>query len=207
MSTSFISEHTAEYFLIPKLINALSREGRNVIPFYFWRSREGSNISQKCDRNQKIRLLAMYPRRPKINVPMQDAVLVKFNEVIFNRAKYLQSNGIPTIAGVPLVSSLFNLSLDCPCAWFVISQNLKINQDYKLTITISSNSVVDEDSNLIIKPHYIEDIVEYYEENSLEMTWQKAIEILKGSGDDNPYFYHYFGVRYKPVYFLIQDKM
>ena len=42
--SSFISEHTAEYVLIPQLTDILKQKFEVVIPIYPWMTREGNNL-------------------------------------------------------------------------------------------------------------------------------------------------------------------
>ena len=54
--TSFISEHTAEYYLLADLMPVLSKLFKTLIPFYFWSGREGSNISLECSEGAKYQV-------------------------------------------------------------------------------------------------------------------------------------------------------
>ena len=62
---SFMSEHTVEYALVPKMIGILAPQFPRVIPIYFWATREGSRISRLCDVSGKVRVIAVFPRRPQ----------------------------------------------------------------------------------------------------------------------------------------------
>lgn len=62
---SFMSEHSVELNMIPYLITILSRKYRRIIPFYFWATREGNKLSQSCDNNTKMRIVAIFARPSK----------------------------------------------------------------------------------------------------------------------------------------------
>jgi hypothetical protein len=96
-------------------------------------------MSKRCDPGISLRLLAMYARRPKICVPNQDYILVKINNILFERSYYLKEMGIPTIVGVPRISSITNFHLDCPCSWFNLCPDKNFKSDFEFTINIKSN--------------------------------------------------------------------
>src|SRR5690348_2806966 len=111
MITSFISEHTAELILVPDILRILQPVYPCITPLYYWASREGSIMSRRAFEHKRVRVLAFYPRRPKVKSPGMGTILVKFNELLYNRSSYFHSKGIPVIAGVPLADSLDRLSL------------------------------------------------------------------------------------------------
>jgi len=118
MGTSFISEHSSEYILVAKLTRMMERHFERVIPIYFLSTREGSPISGECGPSQTLKIVSVFARRPKIDIPNQPFIEVKFNESLFEIADLASPLGIPTFAGVPLASSMMKVSLDNDCAWF-----------------------------------------------------------------------------------------
>ncbi len=66
-ATSFISEHTAEFALVPALKLILQKKYDYVTPIFPWMARECSNISTIIHKGDKFRVAGLYPRRPKIN--------------------------------------------------------------------------------------------------------------------------------------------
>lgn len=119
---SFTNEHTAEYFLIHNFVELFSRYFVRILPLYFWLNREGCSISRECCENgsgfEKLRTIAVFARRPKIHQPRQRDIVVKFNREVLNAATVGHSLGVPTFAGVPMVSSITDLFLGVRCAWF-----------------------------------------------------------------------------------------
>ena len=105
----FMSEHTAEFYLVPALLRASSTHGVQAFPFYFWSTREGNRVGVESGIGQGLRIAAIYPRRPKVRHAGDDRVLIKFNHSLFVAAREGEALGLPVLAGVPLVSSLFDL--------------------------------------------------------------------------------------------------
>ena len=81
--TSFLSERSTEYLLIPKIVNILKKEYKTVIPIYPWLTREGSKISKIIHKDDKFLVLGLYPRRPKIDVD-NNIIYVKINDELRN---------------------------------------------------------------------------------------------------------------------------
>ena len=114
----FISEHTAEYVLIPALTRILSKEFECIIPIYFWASMEGSTMGHECGLGREVRVIAVFPRRPKIKELNSNEIVVKFNQEIFLKAHHARDLRIPVIAGVPICTSVGALGSVSNCAWF-----------------------------------------------------------------------------------------
>ena len=204
-ATAFICEHSAEFVLVPLLIELFSAHKQDLIPLHFWKTREGSSLSKRCDPNTPIRLLAMYARRPKICAPDQDCILVKINDILFERAYYLKQNGIPTIIGVPRVSSIMNLHVGCPCSWFSLRPDRNLESDVEFGIDIKSNKCDGSLPPSIQGPLNDEELLDLFNKGTSLPSWQDAIEILRGElwdfRLDARAVYWPMGT-YKPVYFV-----
>jgi len=100
MATSYISEHSAEYYLVPALKRILDSEFEFVAPVFPWLSREFSKVSSSIHLDDKFHVLVMFPRRPKVTGNNRQ-VFVTINEELedFNSV------------GMNMVSQL---SLDAP---------------------------------------------------------------------------------------------
>ena len=96
--TSFISEHTAEYILIPQIVHELEKNFDKVIPLYFWATREGGIMARESLHPYQYKVIAVYPRRPKIDEVGAEANLIRLNDLLFDRAKTFGEKGIPVIA-------------------------------------------------------------------------------------------------------------
>ncbi|WP_141101306.1 hypothetical protein [Halomonas campaniensis] len=123
--TSFICERSAEYILVPQVIEALRNKFRYVVPIYPWISREGGNTSKLVNGSYSFKVLGLYPRRPKL-LPNDERIIVKFSEQIIYGAKASQKLGIPIIAGCPLAKSFWELS---ECEDFLWADLAEFNTD------------------------------------------------------------------------------
>jgi len=118
--SSFINEQTVSYLLVPQFTAMLKRHFSEVIPIYYWATREGSSLGVAQLAGQDFIIVALYPRRPKLVNYQTDHVLVKINEQLFNFADVLAAEGIPVFAGAPMISSLNDLKNEVASAWFEI---------------------------------------------------------------------------------------
>lgn len=194
MPASFISERTAELILVPELINSLHPFFPKITPIYYWVSREGNTFSQRSFLNTDIKMLVLYARRPKVEHPGDETLYIKLNQLIFDRALFFRSHGIPVIAGFPLVNKLEDVMLGAKCYWLNVSGDGSEN-------TISTN---DHDlSNFLIT---IDDIVKMIVTSTI-YTWQTALdkinEMRRSETYSGKYYHNISGDPYKPIYFLI----
>lgn len=93
--TSFMSEHTAEYALVPDLAAKLSDRFASIAPVYFWGTREGGRVGRESVSGRASRVVAAFARRPKILHPGDESILVKINDVLFAAARAGAEVGIP----------------------------------------------------------------------------------------------------------------
>jgi len=113
---SFLSEHTAEFILVPQMQAMLQQSFDSVIPLFVWVTREGSKLARKEMAGRKYRVCALFPRRPKID---QDGkMFLKVNEQVLFVAENLRLTGIPVFAGMPIVHHLADLKVNCECNWY-----------------------------------------------------------------------------------------
>lgn len=204
MATSFLCEHTVEYCLIPQLCTELEKHWE-VTPIYFWSTREGSNLAQKSDVGEPINILALYARRPKLSGIGDKKIQVKINVSVQERAFDLNQVGIPTICGIPLVSTLFEFKLSCSCVWLYISpkgceEYKDIFLEYDNDTCITTN-IFDSKSLFAIT---VEDIIHLMDCSS-SMTLCEAINRIKGTR--RVHRHPWFQINYKPVYFLLRRKV
>lgn len=195
MPSSFLSEHSCEYHLVPKFLDILETQYQNSIPIFFWHSREGGVRSRNSLSNILVKIVAVYARRPKFINNRDQEVLVKFNQVLFDRAGFMKEIGIPVFAGVPFISTLEEFTRTAPFVWF------------KIDPTMSEHSVTiqDIDSGLSSK-----EILDTIEEECASLTWPNAIDQIKAlrrRQDYNTLVSFFTGGLYKPVYFIIPQKL
>lgn len=199
MASSFVSEHSVEFVLVPQFAEILSVGYETVVPIYFWHSREGGNISKDCFRNRAVRIVVLYPRRPKVANAYQLEIEVKFNEVLFEQSRQLKEKGIPVFAGVPLASSLDNFTVTTNCAWFKINPS-----GYEEIIQLPCDVPTQILSQNIRQVSEVE-ILSIINEDSSQLSWPKAIEFLRELRNRSSYvrFWSFMGDTYKPTYFLL----
>jgi len=199
MASSYVSEHSVEFVLVPQFAGILSVGYETVVPIYFWHSREGGNISKECFRNREVRIVVLYPRRPKVINAYQPKIEVKFNEVLFERSRQFKEKGISVFAGVPLASSLDDFTVTTKCAWFKIHPNGSeeiIELSCEVPTPIFSQNV---------KQVGQKEILSIIDDNSLRLSWPKAIEYLRELRSRSSFIrsWSFMGDTYKPIYFLL----
>lgn len=209
-ATSFISEHTAEYFLNYTLINLFEKSSYDVIPFYYWKSREGANQSKACGIDKEVRLVTIFPRRPKIEEPGQPYIEVKINYSLLITSIICKEFDIPVFAGVPLASSMFQFTTNKEyCSWFYLNP-LEVKDEADVVFTIS----VDNESILMNEIQGIEsiseeDLVEFMVRKAPKREWISYIETInevrsrvRYSENISSSIFSWFGI-YKPFYLAI----
>lgn len=202
-ATSFISEHTAEFVLVPTLKGILQKEFEIVTPIFPWMTREGSKVSKILHRNDKFKIIGMYPRRPKIDLSNKENIFIKINEQIILGAQSGLSLGIPIIAGFPLVKDFWSLGKDPICIWI----KLNAQSDEIFQIEYVGDLHLDKDLSQIV--FYKErDILNYINDNARLFDIVTAMnmfrKIKKDSGNLEFYSRFTFWGGYKPIYFLLK---
>lgn len=203
--TSFICERSAEYILIPQVIEALRSKFRYVVPIYPWISREGGNISKLVNSSCSFKVLGLYPRRPKL-LPNNEEIIVKFSEQIIYGAKASQALGIPIIAGCPLAKSFWELSECKSFLWANLAEFSIDDIDYCAVVN-AHGLMKDEPEGYFFKDiNRIYEIIERSDKYFNISTFIDAIkEIKMSSGGIGYYIPMYFMGGYKPVYFLLAN--
>jgi hypothetical protein len=155
----------------------MEQQFERVIPIYFLSTREGGPISGECNPSQTLRIISVFARRPKVNVPNQPFIEVKFNEFLFETADLAAPIGIPTFAGVPLASSMMNLSLDNNCAWFELTGS---SADVIFDISLAGELLrQSSDSSAIDGPITESELVVRVLNKSRSMSWDEAREHMR----------------------------
>jgi hypothetical protein len=143
--SSFANERTIEYSLVPILRNALSLEFRRVIPLFPWIAREGSKTAANQHALWQGRVLAFFARRPKVDEP--GYIRSRINSELYSFAHYAFDLGIPTIAGLPLVDSLYSLDPDSKVLWLLLNRQKDSDFDFKVSLHGNFfSATADEDS-------------------------------------------------------------
>lgn len=176
---SFISEHTAEFVLVPKLVNILSKAFSDIIPIYLWLSREGNDMAKRCAKDVKFRIICVYPRRPKVTEPGKKEIIMKINTELFKAAKFSEPKGIPIFAGIPLVSTILSLNLNSKCSWFRIMGTAKPLEDIEIRLALDGTVLGKNNAKDILKGPLLEkELISIVREFSSPMSWDNGIETL-----------------------------
>jgi len=207
MATSFLSEHSAEFCLVPSLCAILEKQWL-VTPVYFWSTREGSRLAQECDSGEQITILAMFARRPKMSHAGDQTIQVKINFSLQERTQSLLESGIPVLAGVPLVSSILNFQISSPCVWLRLTPSAGAYEDIYIEIDKRTGNITRSklgEPFCILTPEDIRLLTQ----QSRSTVLSEAIQNIKGMGRKHNYGissrFLWFG-NYKPVYFLLRKK-
>ena len=198
METSFLSEHSVEYILVPKFHQILSQKFSTVIPIYFWATREGNKSSLESNKDEKFFVVAMYARRPKIGSQSKN-IIVKFNDILFRRARYFNKEGILVFAGVPHAKELLEFQMDVGSSWF------------HLVDGVEGYSVIDSESGRLLEscdshgPLLDNQILEIIDQNYRSHKFEEIIRIIRDAqkndiNSSNNWIFNFES--YKPVYFL-----
>ena len=202
--SSFMSERTAEYILVPSFIHALANSFKSITPFFYWSTREGNKLSRECSTKGKFRLVAMFPRRPKLTTPNSKVISAKINDTIFARVPSYNYHGISVFSGIPCVSSILKYTRDTKALWFLLNDDGK--QDAYVDILVPSGEVVSLDPG-INGPLSSKEIINNIS-NRL-FTWSDIIDTLqeiKRETKGISYSRWFFDTTYKPVYFVLREK-
>lgn len=199
--SSFTSEHTVEFYLVPRFRALLNIRYPHVLPFFYWKTREGSILSRSNDFPTLVTACAMFPRRPKVH---GERIEMTVNEEVYVMSEHLQQAKIPTFLGFPRVDSLSEFATDFKCLWF--SPNSK---EIRYTFhEIPSGKGTTERSTLLGPFENEKKIHEYIEANATQQTWCSLLDLLfdvhsRMSHEDMIASRFRFGPPYKPVYFVM----
>ena len=195
LATSYISEHSAEFYLVPSLKADLEKHFKYVAPLFPWINRETSKISKALHDGDCFRLLTMFPRRPKVDEKDHKRVFVTINRELLRFKEFAEEYGVPVIAGCPIATSFWELSQCSIYVWMdICSSQLEkyLNPAQDLDFLNTSPSVLST-----------QDIIKMVKESSV-MDIDGFIEFLKESRYVQPT--RLYGPRYKPVYFIIKEQ-
>jgi hypothetical protein len=198
--TSFMSEHTVEFYVVPRLREILERSYPSALPIYFWRSREGSRSSRAAFPDVRGRLCALFARRPKFPTPTH--VTLKVNAEVFDDAARLQGMGIPTFVGMPEVVSFLGLGGEFRCVWFSLQATEGEQPDFYFV-----SAAPPEPDARVRGPLAEEEIRDIVRDECREISWAEAVECMSElrTGEGAFYGRFLFGPSYKPVYFFMPD--
>lgn len=205
--TSFFSERTAEYALVPALHEYLQLRYSAVSPIFFWKTREGNSYAEELHENCRVKILAMFARRPKFFGP-KNLVFGKVNSELVAYAKAAMAVGIPTIAGFPAVQSVFDLHHHPPIYWLDLTSSIEGELCFTVDLSADFPTPNDEDGNPV-STITLADIANLIDDSANVLPWKEAmkrISKLRATQHQVESYFHFawFG-GYKPVYFLVSQ--
>jgi hypothetical protein len=194
--SSFYSERTIEYILVPKLCDLIHKYKKNVVPLFFRQLREGTNLSSALFGNKKFQIIAMFARRGKLS-NSNDYLHIKINHSVIKMFEKLNSIGIPVIFGSSNARSLIELS-NSQVNWFSIDKISYNNLDDIYLALDDKEFAINENEiiKLIDKSRLFE-----FEEMCFHL---EELRKKEKSESRLPWFSRTWV--YEPVYFLVFDK-
>lgn len=196
--SSFISEHTAEYILVPDLVRRLAPDFQEVIPIFFWATREGNSTAAMTMFETSVRILSAFARRPKILA--EDRIMMKINPELVQYSRISADAGIPVLAGIPLVSSLSLLRLSSKCSWYELGNTGESYVEVMLDGKAVSEQHVRNQFTTPLDDKQIREMAS----RSPVMTWASAVATIRAIRSQQSAFTHYpFFGGYKPFHLLL----
>lgn len=203
MRLSFISEHSLEYIIVPSISNILRARYKRIIPIYFWATREGNTLSNKLHSNLRVRILSVFPRRPKIESIDSDFIHGKLNTSILRFGEVAKSIGIPTIFCMPLIKSFIDISDNCKCLYLEVSKFNDCDIHFQVNCKSKAVSIESEHkSNITVLDK--NDILEATSAGEM-MNWDIANQNMNQLRHANDEYSSFWMGQYKPIYFIILE--
>lgn len=198
--SSFISEHTAEYILVPRLTRILKEEFEIVVPVFPWLTRECNNFSKHIHQNERFGILGFFPRRPKIS-DQGPIVLIKISDELKMGAKTAEMNNIPMIAGCPIARSFWELNEQTTCIWIKLNANTRAFYEINYNSELNLNQSFSDDAEITIQK---DRLVEWVIKNIGEHDFETFSRIVREVKEINSHKYFLAAGVYKPIYFLLK---
>lgn len=198
--SSIISDHTAEYALVPALVEILRTKYETVAPLYLWLSREGGRLARNIHENEEFRAVALFPRRPKSKGGNQATLTMTISNQMLAAAEVLQTRGIPSVAGCPVVTSFWQILSNPPCLFSRLGPSV----DMEYTFDTSGAPICTYDSLL----NSSAELVQYVRQASNDLNLESLVDAVRGSRGPRHSVEgigaHMFSAGYKPVIILLR---
>jgi hypothetical protein len=191
-----MSEHSAEYALVPDLARRLAPSFPESIPLFFWSSREG-RVTTLATNEQRVKIVIAFARRPKVDRRNPNFIHMKINSQLLEYAASSREFGIPVLAGMPLISTLADFRIDVPCSWFDLNSFAASETDVLLAMNRAGHlSTISKQQFPNLSP--LDDAsIQKIAKNSASLTWLNAADKLKELRSRNDGRFLFFG-GYKP---------
>ena len=176
---SFMSEHTAEYVLVNDLVHRLSPAFPDLLPMFFWATREGNRTAIESMQHFNLRLLTCFTRRPKVVRFLNEHILMKINPELKQYYQACTPLGIPVVAGLPMIRSLSSLRLTSICNWFSLADFDCVDQEeFYVVVARDGTATLFESEDQLAVPlttMKIENLVR----QSPKLSWHEAVSHLR----------------------------
>jgi len=136
LATSFINEHSVEFYIVPYLKNELEKSFKYVAPVFPWLNRETSKISKILHGNDRFHILVVFPRRPKLTINDSKEIFITINSEVLEFKNIANQYDIPIILSCPIASNFWELSKCSNFVWLEINDQ---QPDEYLKLVQSSN--------------------------------------------------------------------
>jgi hypothetical protein len=205
---SFMSEHTAEYVLVNDLVRRLSPAFPDLLPIFFWATREGNRTAIESMRHFNLRLLTCFARRPKVSPSLNEHILMKVNPELTQYHQAFTRLGIPVLAGLPMIRSLSSLRLTSICNWFSLGDFECVDQEeFYVVVAQDGTATLFESDDKLAAPlttMRIENLVR----ESPKLSWEEAVSHLRDVRRtvlDNTQRFVFFGA-YRPFILAVLEQ-
>lgn len=131
--SSYFSERTAEYSILPPVVAYLAVRFGRAAPMYFWSTREGNSIARELHQDARLRVLAIFARRPKVG--RGNDLYGKLNVDLFDFAHQARVHGVPTVAAFPAVKDIFGLGGRFHIHWLPLEGLVEEDIHFQVDVT------------------------------------------------------------------------
>jgi hypothetical protein len=188
IATSYINEHTAEYYLVPAMSKVLEMDFRYVAPIFPWFSREFSKLSRSLHGSHSFQILVMFPRRPKLAAEDRHTIYATINLELIDFCEIGKKYGVPVLAGCPEAVDLWDLALSKKVIWLDMVH---------LRVTTYLSPIANIDARIF------ENDIRALARSSPSMDMREFEVFVREARASQPR--RMYGPQYKPVYFLLKD--
>lgn len=197
--SSFVSERTIEYVLIPALSKILKQKYTSVIPVFPWMTREGTKLSRTIHHKDKFRVVGLYPRRPKLNLFDSSKLLIKIREEFIIGSEIALKLSIPLIVGSPLIRNIWDLDKDPECVWLRVDETSDLNYELMFDVKLNGYDLSNLTNNF--KNH--DDLLSFIDDRSMMYSYDEALNAFSKIRRERNYGFIFFYSAPKPIYFLL----
>ena len=177
-----------------------------AIPIFYWATREGSRIGRESAPHRCLKVIAIFARRPKVIVPNDDVIVAKLNKELFAYSAEAAMTGIPTLAGIPLVASLDQMTINCRTVWFRMDG--LPSYDIELPLTLDGHLHQPCQNAHITGPDELKRFAAEVVEQAAVLRWEDALEALRQLrhfGFTSRFIPFGGGSTYKPFHMLLLE--